>query len=389
MARTILVIDDESNLRWVLEKALHKAGYDVVTASRGDEGLRQFARHPIDLVLLDLKMPGMDGLTVLRELRQRNRTTPIFLLTAYATVPTAVEALKIGATDYVRKPFDLEDLQTKISYVLHIVHNEALDSTHNTSNSSEQIIGISSTIRQVRDTVTAVAQNDYPVLLVGERGSGRRFIAKWLHQQSVNSVSSNLVVIDCGVLPHTVLESELGRLVRNEPPHPIDQSDQPERWEQALGGSLVLANIEAMARKSVEQLFENVKSYLRSSHRPHGLRLLLTSCERHNDSLSDRSAQPIEQFTLNKFPRTITINVPPLRNRSEDIPLFIASFTPDLTWDDDVRQALLGYSWPENVAELKQMLRYVATMANGSPVAAAHQQYTWIQIGRTALRHPA
>ena len=115
MARTILVIDDERNMRWVLERALAKAGYDVVTAERGEQAIQRFARHAVDLVLLDLKMPGMDGMTVLRELRRRDTTVPILLLTAYASVPTAVEALQIGASDYLRKPFDLETVLATIN----------------------------------------------------------------------------------------------------------------------------------------------------------------------------------------------------------------------------------------------------------------------------------
>ena len=118
MARTVLVIDDERNMRWVLERALQKAGYDVLTAERGELGLQLFARHRVDLVLLDLKMPGMDGLAVLRELRQRSTSVPILLLTAYATVPTAVEALQLGASDYLRKPFDLESILSQINRFL-------------------------------------------------------------------------------------------------------------------------------------------------------------------------------------------------------------------------------------------------------------------------------
>ena len=118
MARTILVIDDERNMRWVLERALTKAGYDVVTAERGEQGIQQFALYAVDLVLLDLKMPGMDGMTVLRELRRQNRAVPILLLTAYATVPTAVEALRIGANDYLRKPFDVETVLATVNRYL-------------------------------------------------------------------------------------------------------------------------------------------------------------------------------------------------------------------------------------------------------------------------------
>ena len=131
MTRTILVIDDERNMRWVLERALTKAGYDVVTAERGEQGLQRFSRHAVDLVLLDLKMPGMDGMTVLRELRRRDAAVPILLLTAYASVPTAVEALQIGASDYLRKPFDLETVLATINR--HIADANDVDTTDDPS----------------------------------------------------------------------------------------------------------------------------------------------------------------------------------------------------------------------------------------------------------------
>ena len=126
MAYTILVVDDEDNMRWVLNRALEQAGYEVLTANRGDKALQSFARHRIDLVLLDLKMPGMDGLGVLRELRQRSPDVPILLLTAFASVPTAVGAFQAGATDYIRKPFDIENLLTLIARYLSQQANHAI-----------------------------------------------------------------------------------------------------------------------------------------------------------------------------------------------------------------------------------------------------------------------
>ncbi len=183
MARTVLIIDDEENMRWVLERALKKAGYQVLTARRGEEGLELFALHPVDLVLVDLKMPGMDGLAVLRELCQRDPEVPILLFTAYATVPTAVEALQWGATDYLRKPFDLEVVLAKI--------HEAIAKTADRQAQPEpepppatdfrDFIGAAPALQEALTHARSVAATDYTVHLVGEPGTGRRLLARLIY----------------------------------------------------------------------------------------------------------------------------------------------------------------------------------------------------------------
>ena len=361
MARTILVIDDENNMRWVLDRALRKAGYEVVTASRGEEGLRLFSRHAVNLVLLDLKMPGLDGLSVLRELRQRNSQVPILLLTAYATIPTAVEALKLGATDYVRKPFDLEELQTKISHAFYTSNSSDTPHTNDSNVAKETFIGISPTITQIHSMAEVASTNDYPILICGEVGSGRKTLARLIHHQSSAAAKANMVLIDCKTLPHAVQVSELGHLLCNQKtaanrPHEGEQ----ERWEQALGGTLVVANFNELQSDLADRFQQNVQRYLRSPKRPHGLRLILTA-ERMAD----------EQWSA-LFARSIIIEIPPLRNRPQDIPLLIAHFAPDLEWSAAARQALNEHRWPGNVAELQQTLFYATTLSNGQPVALSH-----------------
>ncbi|MBV7337259.1 sigma-54 dependent transcriptional regulator [Chloroflexi bacterium TSY] len=361
MARTILVIDDENNMRWVLDRALQKAGYEVVTASRGDEGLRLFARYAVDLVLLDLKMPGMDGLSVLRELRQRNRQIPVLLLTAYATVPTAVEALKIGAIDYVRKPFDLEELQTKISYALYTSNPSFSGSTDSSSTTEPTFVGISLAIARIHSLVEAASTNDYPVLIYGETGSGRRTVARLIHQRNAAASEVNMVLIDCDALPESVLESELGHLLHDAKSEVTQsQKGDMERWEQALGGTFILANFDRLPFDWADRFQHNIQPYLRSPQRPHGLRLVLTSQKVLDKQWSNLS---------NQF---ITIETPPLRNHPEDIPLLIAHFAPHLDWNAAARQALNSYNWPGNVAELQQILSYAATLSNGQSVELDH-----------------
>lgn len=373
MARTVLIIDDEQNMRWVLDRALQKAGYEVVTASRGDEGLRLFARHAIDLVLLDLKMPGMDGLSVLRELRKRSSQIPIFLLTAYATVPTAVEALKIGATDYVRKPFDLEELQTKISYAFHA----AAQSTNLPPSSSitleTPLVGISPAITRLHPIIVSAATNDYPVLLVGETGSGCSTLARLLHDKKGAPSKEHFLIIDCGALPLSLVTRELGRLLLDEEQEPSPSVGHPDRWEQALGGTLYIANLDQLRPEIIERFSQNVQHYLKSAQRPHGLRLII----------SMREEPTIELFEL--LPSSVVIEVPPLRHRTEDIPLLLAHFVPKLKWREDVLELLKTYLWPGNISELRQTITYASTLSDGHPIDVCHLPSTITQHSASQL----
>ena len=363
MARTILVIDDEDNMRWVLDRALKKAGYEVMVASRGDEGLRLFARHAVDLVLLDLKMPGMDGLSVLRELRQRNSQIPILLLTAYATVATAVEALKIGATDYVRKPFDLEELQTKISNALYASTEPTplIAPSNEPSTINRSLIGISPAIVRIQQLVEAASKNDYPVLIHGEIGSGRRKIARLLHDCNIIMPDGKLVFIDCDALPESVVKKELGRLLHGDGHGSREPTvGELEQWEKALGGTLVLANFDALPPNIADKFLHNVQAYLRSPTRPNGLRVILTLQE-----------APDAQWA-SFLAHCMVIETSPLRNQPEDIPLLIAHFAPNAEWSAAAYQVLNIHDWPGNVSELQQIISYALTLSNGQPVDVEH-----------------
>lgn len=377
MARTILIIDDENNMRWVLNRALEKAGYDAITASHGDEGLRLFARHAVDLVLLDLKMPGMDGLSVLREIRQRSGQIPILLLTAYASVSTAVEALKLGATDYVRKPFDLEELLTKISDTLQVKSAPSMSSAKGSSSAHPIFIGTSSALAKLYNVVEAASTSEYPVLICGEAGSGRRTLARLIHRRTNTRADGNMVVIDCDSLPQSILWNELKTLLcevkEREFQPPVGHREQ---WEQALGGTLVVANWDKLPSDWIRNFSYNVQRYLRSPRRPHGLRLILTAQEKENGSCHEFASLLIE------------MNIPPLRRRSEDIPLLIAHFAPDLKWTTKALAALNAYDWPGNVAELKQTVSYAAILADDGEVDLCHLPSTNHKFQKSGLTSP-
>ncbi len=392
MARTILVIDDEENMRWVLKRALEKSGYEVVTSSRGDHALKFFAARPVDLILLDLKMPGMDGLSVLRELRERSTSVPILLLTAYATVPTAIEATKLGATDYLRKPFDLEDVLMRISrYLLsegqsatdgngagneHAFYGRTPDADEGTAPAGFQLfIGTSSVLNRPLALAKTAAETNYTILIRGEAGSGRRHLATLIHTNALVMRKRPFVSIDCDCLPLPLLEQELLDVNATELQDAESRGDPGShnsgtqestpvtnggRWQQALGGTLLLANVDALPEPLLDRLVTQLSSYMRTPQRPFGLRLILTCTE---------SLPPCWHPLLEM---AITIELPPLRQRLDDLPLLLTHIAPAAEWEPTARQLLTNYEWPGNVAELKQVVQQVYLLAHDQPIDVSH-----------------
>jgi two-component system, NtrC family, response regulator AtoC len=362
MPRTVLVIDDEQNMRWVLRRALEKAGYEVLTAENGAEGLRQFALHLVDLVLLDLKMPGMDGLAVLRELRRRGAEVPILLLTAYATVPTAVEALKLGASDYLRKPFDLETVLSQISRSLGQQTQVDTGAERELTRAGfREFVGTAPVLNKPLAMAEAAARSSYPVVVYGPPGSGRRHLAQLIHHNTSTGTPGYLVALDCASLPSPILAKELLGEVGE---------GSGERWQQALGGSLLLANADTVEGSLRLDLVAHLGRYLVGPRRPHGLRLLITA-ER---TLADDWSPIVEE--------AIAIELPSLCERLDDIPLLRKYFAPDARWTPEASAYLAAYSWPGNVSELKRVVEQAALLAGDAPVQAEHlpSQLTAAQI---------
>ena len=356
MSKTILVIDDERNMRWVLEQALEKAGYDVVTAVDGQNGLSAFVRNAVDLVLLDLKMPGQDGLSVLRALRQRSADVPMILMTAYATVPTAIEALKIGATDYIRKPFDLETVLTKVHDAI-VKAAEQSDSETTIieptrtgyAGGFDDFIGASLTLVQPLEQAAAAVHMRCPVCIYGEQGTGRRHLATLIHHQWGNQP---IQITDCQSLSTELLQTHLPLGDDSRNTHPV--------WQQALGGSLLLANVDAIPDSIAAPLTQQLQGYQYTPQRPNGVHVLMTA------------SQPLSNVWLPLTQQAQHIHLPPLHQRMEDIQLFLADFTPQATWSDAAIAVLAMYDWPGNVAELERVVRQAKRLAGQHEIQPRH-----------------
>jgi DNA-binding NtrC family response regulator len=350
---TVLIVDDEANMRWVLQRALEQAGYQAVAAGRGEEALTLAARQRIDLALLDLKMPGMDGLAVLRELHLRQPDLPVILLTAYATVPTAVEAMRLGALDYLRKPFDVEEVLFKIANALQRraveAERDALSARLRQASAPAGpgfagFVGASPALAEPLARARSAAGNDFPVLLAGEAGAGKALLARLIHANGQRP-DAPWAESDCGSLGSAALRLEL--------------LSEAGRWRQALGGSWLLRRIDRLPAELAEPLAAHAAGLLRSAERPAGLRLLATA--------SGDLAPPLHALLDG-----IRIDLPPLRQRDGDLALLAQHLLPEKKIGSLALGALARYSWPGNVAELAAVLAHARALSGAGPVELEH-----------------
>lgn len=334
MTRRALVVDDEVNMRWVLKEALIDFGYAVETAGGGQEALAAMGREPADLVILDLKMKGMDGLGTLARLRERWPEAVVLILTAHGTVATAVEAMQLGAADYLRKPFDVEEIGFKIQRALERKTlqaevrrlRRALD-----RQPAAQLAGAHPAWRRCLDQALAAAPQRYPLLVIGEPGAGKTALARLIHHEAA---AGPLAAVDLRMFP---APAQAGIIFDGG------------AWEQAGAGTLLLQHAEALAPGLWPRLLEAGR------RPPAGPRLLVTG------DAALPAPWPGGQIAL-----------PALRERPGDIPLLAAAFAPGAEWTAAARQALERYAWPGNVAELRSVVERAVALAAGQPVAPAH-----------------
>jgi two-component system, NtrC family, response regulator AtoC len=347
MFRTVLVIDDEQQVRWVLSKALERAGYTVLSAESGVEGLQILAHEPVDLVVLDLKLKGEDGLQVLRQIRERHPDVLTVILSAYGTVPGAVEAMRLGAVDVLRKPFDTEEVMGKLARALeqHALRSELeqLRQERRGHQTFDDLIGLSVAWQQTVVQAKSLAQLDDDVLLVGEAATGRTSLARAIHAAS-RRARAPLLELDLRTYRG---EARLRALLGVDGVGGV--------WVQAGSGSLLLRGLDVAL-----EVHAALAERLRLRPPGTGPRLLVV--------LDDDQQLPNELGTV--VPAVLA--VPPLRARASDVRLLALHAAQGRRITPQALRLLDAYSWPGNVAELYAVVVGSVLSADGQLIDVVH-----------------
>jgi DNA-binding NtrC family response regulator len=375
MTRRVLIADDEKNMRWVLRQALEGEGYEVTEAVDGKEALAAINEQAPDLMVLDHKMPAPDGMEVLRRVRAKGMAFPIIMLTAHGNVTSAVEAMKAGASEYLTKPFDLDELKLGIDKAIRMTElaaevarlREELDRDYDV----EGIVAADPGMLSVLETVHKVAPTNATVMIYGESGTGKELVARALHQLS-NRVGKPFVSVSAGALPETLLESELFGYEKGA--FTGATQAKPGRFEMANGGTIFLDEIGdippsvqvKLLRVLQERIFERLGG-TRSIEVD--VRVVAATNRDLQQLIADGGFREDLYYRLNVVPVTL----PPLRQRREDVPRLVAHFLEKVRAGNkrimpEAMQLLVDYQWPGNVRELENTIERIAILAHGDDI---------------------
>jgi two-component system NtrC family response regulator len=375
----ILVVDDDESLRRVTQVQLEEEGYTVATAANAEEALAFLSENSVDLVITDLRMPGLSGVDLLKEIRVNYPETVVILVTAFGTVGSAVEAMKLGAYQYITKPVDPDRLRFVVARALeNLSLREEVRSLHRVLNEKfgfENILGQSDTLLYVLDVATRAAQSDVTVLIRGETGTGKELVAQGIHFNSRRK-GKPFVTINCGAIPRELLESELFGHAKGAFTGAVTQ--KKGKIETAEGGTIFLDEIgelplelqikllRLIQEREIQKIGETeaIKVDVRIVAATH--RNLLAMVE-------DASFREDLYYRLNVVP----IELPPLRERACDIPELVQSFFVSAC-DKHGRQCLSlpskllpyfsSYRWPGNIRELENLIERLVVLASGNEI---------------------
>jgi DNA-binding NtrC family response regulator len=379
----LLLVDDEHLIRWSLEQNLKKQGYEIVTAATGEDALRLVREEQPDLVLLDIQLPGISGIEVLEKIKEHDEDIIVIMVTANSGLENAVNAMRLGAYDYVSKPFNLDELS--------IVVRKALDSsdlkqevvrlrTETKKNGPPNIIGNSQHIKSLMEVLDKVAQSQASTVLVqGESGTGKELVAKWIHYSS-SRAEKPFIAINCAAVPATLLESEL--FGHEKGAFTDAKANKKGLFELADGGTVFLDEIGDMEMGMQAKLLRFLED--RSFRRIGGgrvftvdVRIISATNKDLHTSIEEKTFRNDLYYRLQVIP----IMLPSLRERKEDIlPLathFISLFNRDFNKkikgiDSVAGRMLMEYNWPGNIRELKNVIERAIILGNNDTLLLEH-----------------
>ncbi len=378
----LCVIDDQALMRDSLQATLTASDHKVHVCANAQEAVTLLKQQPCDVVLTDLRMPGLDGVGLLRELRRLGIDVPVIVMTAHGSVVNAVEAIKLGAFDYLQKPFTGQEIEIVVERALrerHLVRdNEILQRTIEDLDRHREMIGQSAAMRPVLEKIQRVGQSTATVLITGESGTGKEVVARAVHRASPRA-DQPMLCVNCAALSPTLLESELFGHEKGA----FTGADRMRkgRFELADGGTLLLDEVSEMApslqakllRVLQEREFERVGN---SVTRRVDVRVIATT----NRDLRDWAAKARFREDLYYRLSVLPIEVPPLRERREDIAPLMDNFIgraaardgrPRPVFTPDALKVLQDYAWPGNVRELENLCERICVLEAGREVPAA------------------
>ncbi len=375
MAAKILLIDDDVSLRRVLEFNLQEEGYEVLTAADGGEGLELFHAHSPELVITDLKMPVMSGFELLTAIKQRSPDTLVLVITAFGAVETAVEAMKLGAYDYITKPFNRDELRLVVRKALEMQglteENQRLRAELTDRAEFRNIIGISRVMEQVFNVVRRVADTEATVLITGESGTGKELVARAIHTGSSRR-QGPFIPINCAAIPRDLLESELFGHVKGAFTGAI--RDKVGKFLAADNGTLFLDEVGDLPLELQPKLLRALQE---REIEPVGAtgtqRIDVRVIAATNSDLEEGIATGAFRDDLYYRLAIIPLHLPPLRERVEDIPLLIRHFLVKhggggVGLSAEALGVLQRYQWPGNVRELENTIERLLIMRNSDTI---------------------
>jgi two-component system response regulator AtoC len=375
-SKRILVVDDEAKMRRVLEIMLNSMGHEVISASNGIEALDIIKKTSIDLILSDLRMPGISGTDLLKDLQAQENDTPVIIMTAYGTIESAVQAMKLGARDYILRPFDINVLEVTINRLL----AESRIRQQNDFLKDEvekgwgEFVGNSLVMQQVYEHIQQVAPGKTTVMITGETGTGKELVARAIHRHSTRR-DALFVPINCAAIPADILENELFGSQKGAFTGAV--KDRIGKFEMADGGTLFLDEITEMPislqAKLLRALQENVIERIGSNRSiPIDVRIVAATNRNPRSAIAEGNLREDLYYRINVF----NIDLPSLRERKEDISELVSRFLKKQTGRFTISHKALAcfqeYDWPGNVRELQNILERATVLSRDGLIDLKH-----------------
>lgn len=377
MSVKILVVDDDTSFCLLLKTFLQKRGYDVVTAFNGNDALQELNKDFFDIVLTDIRLPDSDGLEILKSITQKGLKTQVILMTGYTDIKTAVNAMKIGAFDYVGKPINPDE-------ILHTIQQALLKKETKKSNTVSEpkktvtgfVKGISSDSSKLYDHINLVAPTNMSVLIIGDSGTGKEYIAQSIHMQSKRA-SKPFVAVDCGAIPKELASSEFFGHIKGSFTGAV--TDKTGHFEAANGGTLFLDEVGNLSYDVQVQLLRalqerKIKPVGSNTEQQVDIRVVAATNEDLADAVKRGDFREDLYHRLNEF----CIHVPKLSERKEDVMMFANHFLAQANeelekdverFDQNVIDLFLNYSWPGNLREMKNIIKRSVLLTRGNAIS--------------------